>query len=80
MFGLFFDPEPGGDIFLRKFWLCPTIRHYNQEDGNLHGSVVVRLWSSKEDSASISSVAVKLALKMEAILCSETLVFILKAR
>jgi hypothetical protein len=35
LLGLLFDPENGGDIFLRNFGLSAT-QHYNPEDRALH--------------------------------------------
>jgi hypothetical protein len=38
--GLFFDPEDGGDMFLRNFdWLSTATRRYIPEDQTLHSEI-----------------------------------------
>jgi hypothetical protein len=48
LLGLFFDPEDGGDMFLRnKDWLSTTKRRYIPEDGTLHNHRCENLKSYK---------------------------------
>jgi hypothetical protein len=52
LFGSFFNPEDGGDIFLRKHHALLTTWHYNREDHTLLSSLAYDLASADKASSS----------------------------